>query len=485
MHSGCVTNKTPIGPLSDAGWIGVIEVIDLGARWSSSTILLTQRAPNPPKTVAVAGPSGEVSHSPVIVQMVYRPGLALLTNYQLASSLGWLDFDTAAADRVATLLRALQEPTTLDVLGLLSIRNAFAQMLHPGTSTLQTRLRYFIFLPWIFRRLESEQVAAKDFSRRLRHYEARLIDCLRHLGPGEGVIGYVAGRRLKTMPSQLYWGGLRAFGLRRLPLSIAEYGRGAGSWGRHRAMRDDDGNVTGGMALMWGSLPDPPKDFLDTDISFELTSDEAQVIVDSVQRNQPESLLAVVFAQPSLAAGHRFPWDLPQNALPEGVTEVVRHARCFSEVTAGPQYVYNVLVARRAKRELGWDTDKVEESQLGLIRKWIELVDERQAELASWVGELSVFWNLLDEHRIPQSTRRFITTLAHAVVDDPRAIYKDQAIHEQIRLREMQLKGRRARLGHRGALENWTQNPVGGQLGYRWSIVRRHLADLTAASATD
>ena len=66
-------------------------------------------------------------------------------------------------------------------------------MLSPGTSTIQTRLRYFVSLPWIFRSLERDRVGPADFARRLRDREARLIDCLRPLGPARGVIGYTAG----------------------------------------------------------------------------------------------------------------------------------------------------------------------------------------------------------------------------------------------------------------------------------------------------
>lgn len=106
-----------------------------------------------------------------------------MSAYSPSSSLGWLDFDAVATERVATLLRALQEPTTLDVLGLGSVRDALSQMLHPGTSYIHTRLRYFIFLSWIFQRLEQEQVAPGDFFQRLHRHEAQLIDCLRHLGP--------------------------------------------------------------------------------------------------------------------------------------------------------------------------------------------------------------------------------------------------------------------------------------------------------------
>ena len=67
-----------------------------------------------------------------------------MNDYVPASTLGWLDLGTAASKRVATLLRSLEEPSTLDVLGLGTVRDAFADMLSPGTSTVQTRLRYFI-----------------------------------------------------------------------------------------------------------------------------------------------------------------------------------------------------------------------------------------------------------------------------------------------------------------------------------------------------
>ena len=66
------------------------------------------------------------------------------------------------------MLRSLEEPDTLDVLGLGAVRDAFSDMLSPGTSTVQTRLRYFIFLPWIFKRLEDQRVPAADFARTLR-----------------------------------------------------------------------------------------------------------------------------------------------------------------------------------------------------------------------------------------------------------------------------------------------------------------------------
>jgi len=159
------------------------------------------------------------------------------SEYSPESSLGWLDFDSAASERVGELLRAFEEPGTLDVLGLGTVRGAFSEMLSPGTSTVQTRLRYFIFVPWICQWLESQRLHPAEFSRRLRGDEARLIECLRHLGRDRGVIGYRSGRTLKTMPSALYWSGLRKWGIRRLDWSIGECALKASQLRASRPMR--------------------------------------------------------------------------------------------------------------------------------------------------------------------------------------------------------------------------------------------------------
>lgn len=411
-----------------------------------------------------------------------------MTTYSPASSLGWLDLDAAAADRVATLLRALQEPSTLDVLGLGSVRDAFSQMLHPGTSYVHTRLRYLMFLPWIFQRLEADKVAPGHFFRRLRHHEAELIDCLRHLGPGQGVIGYQAGRNLKRMPSFIYWGGLWDWGLRRLPLSMGEYARRAAAVGGMLAAKtvDDDGHMTDTIAPMWAPLPDPPGDFLRADIDFEMRPEEVTTLVDNLRRRHPETLLASLCADPRKAADCRFPWDLPDNTVLSGrVPEVLRHARCFSELTSGPQIAYNFLVARQARQNLGWDTVGLEESQLGRLQQWVEMVERRHGELKSWADDLPAFWEILHRFHIRHSTRNFITRTVRSAVDNPQGFENDPTVHEQIRLREIQLKGKRARLAHRAALENWNRSPSGGQFEYRWSVAKRYLAEIATASQAD
>ena len=404
--------------------------------------------------------------------------------YAPESSLGWLDLDAAASERVGTLLRSLEEPATLDVLGLGTVRDAFSAMLSPGTSTIQTRLRYFMFLPWILRRLEDDGVSPADFPHRLRHDESQLIDCLRNLGSNQGVIGYSAGRDLKRMPSEIYWGGLGAWGIRRLDLSRAEYGKQASTLGRLRHEHDDDGNATRRALSMWASIPPPPEDFLQCDITFELRPEEAQVLADCIRRRHPDTLLAVLCGAPDMANGVDYPWDLPTHAMPDRLVEMLHHARCFSELTVGPQLVYNMLLGRKARGEFDWDTHDFEADQRDRLEDWSRLVDDRHDELHSWLANLPEFWRVLADHRVGVGTQGFVYEMVRRAVTDPVGFADDPVVHTHIRDREIRLKGKRARLAYRAALENWNQAPVGGQLNYRWPVTQSYLADIAAAGPT-
>jgi hypothetical protein len=50
------------------------------------------------------------------------------------------------------VLDLFREKGTIDELGLGTIRDAFADMLFPGTSAPRTRPRYFLIVPWIYLR---------------------------------------------------------------------------------------------------------------------------------------------------------------------------------------------------------------------------------------------------------------------------------------------------------------------------------------------
>ena len=204
-------------------------------------------------------------------------------------------------------------------------------------------------------------------------------------------------------------------------------------------------------------------------------------MTDGIQRRHPHTLIAVLSAMPGVMFDVDYPWLVDASEFPARLVEALRHARCFSELTLGPRLVYNVLAARAASKELGWDTESLEKDQLRRLEDWSQLVDNRHHKLRSWVDDAPEFWELLAEHRIARSTLHFWDQMARHAVNDPAGFAEDEDVHRLIGERERRLKSKRARLSHRAALEDWNPVPAGGQLDYRWSITKSYLQDLAMA----
>ena len=133
------------------------------------------------------------------------------------SSLAWIDFDEAERQRVQRIMEFFKDRDCRDELGLGAIRDSIADHLFPGTSTIQTRLRYMLFIPWLYRMLEGVNESEDRLRTRARDLEIRLIYSLMAGGERDGVIGREAGANLKRLPSWVYWAGLSTWGIRLFP----------------------------------------------------------------------------------------------------------------------------------------------------------------------------------------------------------------------------------------------------------------------------
>ena len=190
-----------------------------------------------------------------------------------------------------------------------------------------------------------------------------------------------------------------------------------------RPERDNDGNATTRDVTMWAAgIPQPSEPFLDNkadeetdfEIDFNLSANEALFLTERIQQSQPGSLLAELSAKPEVSIDVDYPWELGSGSLSGPLTEVLRHARCFSELTLGPQLVYNVLLARRAEKELGWDKKKLREGQSQLLVEWADRDSGQWDALESWAGNLPDFWDLLAGWHIGAATQNFVNDLAGA-----------------------------------------------------------------------
>ena len=140
--------------------------------------------------------------------------------------LGWIDYSSEHRNKVMAVLHALTAPGAVDELGIGQIRDGFANLLFPGTSTIQTRAKYFFIVPYLLMELEQQRhLTPKSFLQKLSEMELDLIEPLKKSGE-KGIIGETAGRGLKRKPSSIYWSGLRTLGMFRYPhFSLDDYAR--------------------------------------------------------------------------------------------------------------------------------------------------------------------------------------------------------------------------------------------------------------------
>jgi len=134
-----------------------------------------------------------------------------------------------------------REQDTRDELGIGSIRDALADFFFPGTTTLQTRARYFLLVPWMYTYYENRKVSSEKIAGRLRQDEIRLIDTLKEAGE-TGVIGERSGISLHRFPSSIYWKGLQRWGVCRFLGTTEQYHRSLDRWyeGNRQSSQADD-----------------------------------------------------------------------------------------------------------------------------------------------------------------------------------------------------------------------------------------------------
>lgn len=203
----------------------------------------------------------------------------------MPSHFGWIDFTEQDRQQMLNVIQLFREPGTRDELGIGTIRDAFADHFFPGTSTIQTRVRYMLFIPWIYRLIEDRRTPSDKVTAAARTEEIRLIDALIASGKPDGVIGREARKKLQRLPSSVYWAGLGSWGIRRFPGSQDQYHRHLDFYytrNRRIVLGDDKEPLTGRERETWDpGLPPAPANFPRT-ASFVLTRAEARYLRERV-----------------------------------------------------------------------------------------------------------------------------------------------------------------------------------------------------------
>jgi hypothetical protein len=82
------------------------------------------------------------------------------------SAFVWLDYSERERGKMLDVVDPFREHDTRDELGIASVRDAFADMLFPGTSTIMTHALYFLLAARTYQRLEKLRVRSGDIAAR-------------------------------------------------------------------------------------------------------------------------------------------------------------------------------------------------------------------------------------------------------------------------------------------------------------------------------
>lgn len=403
----------------------------------------------------------------------------------MPSFLAWLNYSEGERQKALDVIDALRQKDSRDELGLGSIRDALADVLFPGTSTIQTRARYFLFIPWIYRSLQEKGVQASEIVLNARKAEVALIKALIDAGETDGVIGIERREQLIRLPSNIYWLGLKSWGIRRLHGSQTDFHRiwkritGAGS-----TLRNDDGeHLSDSCVSPWhAKLPNPPSGF-PWKASFKLPAEEASYLREQVMSLHPLTFLAFLLDRCNRWEPVAFPWEHPRAGdAPAQIREELAESRIFSEVMLGAAILYNFMLA-----------EKLAAAQSGGAGAAAEQVDDYRLRLQEWArGEgcaplpagwpTDRFWAVAPStnQSISSRARKFVSAWgAHAAEARGGGKADSAAARQLIADRELAVKGpKKARLHDASALALWNGAAGMGQMNFRWGRAQRIVLDI-------
>jgi len=368
------------------------------------------------------------------------------------------------------LINMFSDQESRDELGIGQVRDAFSDILFPGTSSIHTRARYFLIVPWCWQEAQRRGLRTGVFAARVERNERTVIDALKRSTDSENMIGGRAGVKVRTLPSAIYGAALVRYGIR---------------VGDADAVAEDpeSDELTDRRVGGWHpTLPPEPTGFPATvEGGLAMTRAEAQWLRERVFATAPNTLLSQLLdGEIRPDPGSFTPWMDPSTAdVPRAVAAQLDHARRFSLAIRGAALLFNLLIAEWYEQK---GFDEVEAP-----------VDLYRAALAEWAREVTAarmihrwvrpdMWDLVTRQnpRIGVNVRAhvFIERWLDVVAAGLDGVADNVEARRLVADRERQVKGSQSRLVNEKLLRAWQGSSGSRPLVYRWPQVRRMVLDI-------
>jgi hypothetical protein len=307
------------------------------------------------------------------------------------AQIGWIDFSKAHKDRVATILDLLKPDGMVDELGIGIIRDAFANEMFPGISTIQTKAKYFFLTPyilWDYCGASPSKRKGQSIKKYLEQKENetmwRLIDL--YSGQlGEGVIGITKKRpeTLMRKPSAIYWNGMSFYKFIITDLSIEPFLVSKNRYSLASLLADssegddsprDDSDAE--YQNVFNLRVKPENGWFEKleENKLELTHDEADFFKSRIIENAGNRLIAELIQNKDLLVLYsssksfeEFAKDCQKFPISDKLKNILALAHNFSEVMYGAHILYNKLIQNKFFSNNCYDYDWTQ---------WLSVINE-------------------------------------------------------------------------------------------------------------
>jgi hypothetical protein len=384
----------------------------------------------------------------------------------MPSTIAWLDASRAEQQRMREVINLFTQSESRDELGIGQVRDSFSDRLFPGTSTLHTRARYVLLIPWCYREAARLANSGDDLLRRADKIERKLIVALNIAGAHDGLIGRQVLAKLKTLPSALYWSALSQWGVL---VGDIEDELLAKTW-KHEA-----DELVERAPRMW-NVPAVPVGFPDSASTLDLSYDEAVWVRERMLGGSEGSLLELLLKDHQ-DTWRDVPaaWDVP--VADSAVARLLTHARLFSLVVEGAALSYNLALAQRYEERGFTAVESPVALYTDAITDWSAALEAEVGALKDW--DLPDMWQGAKQQnpRISWATQSFVDTWVELLRAGVRPD-EDKAIRHVI-ARERLQKKTQSRLTNEKLLRAWSGASGTSRLSYRWGNVTRLLTDVS------
>lgn len=406
--------------------------------------------------------------------------------------LGWTELTTGSLAEIERALDASVSEGTRDELGFGSIHFAYADRFFPGTSVLQTRLRYLWFVCWSYLELADQAPGQPFRAETLRGIEVRTgrrlmraITSPSNLN-GCGIIGwrrFHAGGSPVVMPSRIYWNALRTWHvLQNLEVVDRPPNQSEvhGLWDQLTSAMKGGDEASVATKDLFQDVPPPPKDWHRANDPLTLDLDKTET--DHIRRRWSSlrqlhsghigKPLLSLLCERSEYASIKSIWDPKVRELADSTDRpALERARRAASLVCIGRALYAAMIEELKAGDPGGNPSSTQH------RTWLEELAQAHAKAAC---ELDVDQLLLDGVRFDKGFRELLIGIQEWAVH--RGSYAK--LKRPFAQREHALKGERAMLQPSASdrRTRWMLNQPAHPLDYRWPIVSRFLKDLAATA---